>query len=275
VKRVTVAGLLATLLAACSGGVAGPASIGGSDALPPALQAWATFPVDASPRPLVVVGGTTDGPRGVYGNGETKLAVACGDFARPTQLPNGPATAGGFHLISAGTAFATLQPKQRTGSCATPRTPLTLTDARLGEATYYTDRGPRTLPAWLFSFTGVEGPMAVLAIAPQDYWSPTGLVGGPGACCAGVVVGRDHRTLTVSFVGAQFESGPCGVRYELKLTESPTAVMVTRIDHPNDSKAICTLVGFIRSASAVLKAPLGARVVVDDHGYPMTANGNP
>jgi hypothetical protein len=117
--------------------------------------------------------------------------------------------------------------------------------------------------------------MAVLAIAPQDYWSPTGLVGGPGACCAGVVVGRDHRTLTVSFVGAQFESGPCGVRYELKLTESPTAVMVTRIDHPNDSKAICTLVGFIRSASAVLKAPLGARVVVDDHGYPMTANGNP
>lgn len=238
---------------------------------------WAAFPVNASPRPLVVVGGTTGGPRGVYGNGETKLAVVCGDFARPTQLSDGPGTAGGFHLISASTAFATLQPKQRTGSCATLRSPLTLTDARLGEATYYTDRGPRSLPAWLFAFTGVEGQISVLAIAAQEYWSPAGLAAGPGPSgdWAGAVVGPDDRTLTVSFIGAQSENGPCGVRYGLKLTESPTAVMVTRIDHPNDSTAICTLVGYLRSASAVLKAPLGARVLVDDHGYPMGATGNP
>jgi hypothetical protein len=61
----------------------------------------------------------------------------------------------------------------------------------------------------------------------------------------------------------------------MKLTESPTAVMVTRISYPNDPTAACTLVGFIRHASAVLKAPLGARVLVDDLGYPMGVTDSP
>ncbi len=89
------------------------------------------------------------------------------------------------------------------------------------------------------------------------------------------MVGSDQRTLTVSFIGAQSENGGCGVRYEVKLTESPTAVMATRISHPNDSTAVCTLMGFVRSASAVVKAPLGARVLVDDLGYPMGVSGSP
>ena len=276
-RGITASVLLGVVLAACSGGAAAPAIAGGDDALPPALQAWAAFPVHASPRPIVLTGGTADGPRGVYNNEETKLALICGDFDRAAQLPTGPATAGGFRLINASKAFATLQPQDRTGSCATPRTPLTLTEAHLGRATYSTDRGPRTLPAWLFSLTGVEGPIAVLALAPEEEWFPPSLK--PGASHdIGVGVGSDHRTLTVTFLGAQFETGPCGVRYEVKLTESPTAVMVTRISYANshkDSTVACTLVGVLRHASAVLKAPLGARGLVDDLGYPMGANGNP
>jgi hypothetical protein len=51
--------------------------------------------------------------------------------------------------------------------------------------------------------------------------------------------------------------------------------MVTRISHSNESTAVCTLMGFVRHASATLKTPLGARLVVDDLGYPMGVNGSP
>ncbi len=117
----------------------------------------------------------------------------------------------------------------------------------------------------------------MLAVAPAAQWFPSGLATDRGGqpYWAGAVVAPNHRSLTVSFIGAQSENGGCGVRYEVKLTESPTAVMVTRTSHPNASTAVCTLVGFVRSASAVLKAPLGARVLVDDLGYPMGASGNP
>jgi hypothetical protein len=234
---------------------------------------WGAFPVNASPRPLVIAGTATEGPRGVYGDSDVKLALVGGAFDRPSHFPAGPATADGYPIISADRAFELLKPK---ASVAGTRTRLTVTDIRLGKGTFGTDRGSQTLPAWLFSFARVDGPIAVLAVAPAAQWFPAGLAGREGQPYrTGVVVGIDHKTLTVSFIGAQSESGPCGVRYEAKLTESPTAVMVTRISYPNDPKAVCTLVGFIRHASAVLKAPLGARVLVDDLGYPMGATDSP
>jgi hypothetical protein len=103
-------------------------------------------------------------------------------------------------------------------------------------------------------------------------WSPPGLA--PGASHdIGAAVGRDHQTLTFGFLGAQFEDGPCGVRYEVQLTESPTAVMVTQISHrtSSDPNVFCTLIGVTRHASASLTAPLGARVLVNDQGYPIAA----
>jgi hypothetical protein len=234
---------------------------------------WAAFPVNASPRPLVIGGPASEGPRGVYADPDVKVALVGGAFDRPTHFPAGPATADGYPIISADRAFELLKPKE---SVAGTRTRLTVTDIRLGKGTFGTDRGSQTLPAWVFSFARVDGPIAVLAVAPAAQWFPAALADRAGQpYWAGVVVGSDHKTLTVSFIGAQLESGPCGVRYEVKLTESPTAVMVTRISYPNESKAVCTLKGFMRHASAVLKAPLGARVLVDDLGYPMGATDSP
>jgi hypothetical protein len=46
----------------------------------------------------------------------------------------------------------------------------------------------------------------------------------------------DRRT----FVGAPSEDGPCGERYEVLLTESRTAVMVTRIVHRNAGDLMVT-----------------------------------
>ncbi len=270
VKRVALVALLGGALSGCSGGAVAPAGPAASDALPPALQMWAAFPVHASPRPLVVGGGLNEGPRGVYGDGNVKLALIGAAFDRPAHLPVGPATADGYPIITADRAFELLHPQP--GAIAGIR--LTVTETRFGTAAFGTDRGNRTLPAWLFSFDRVEGPIAVLAVAPAAQWFPSQLAAGDGGLSywAGTSVGSDHP---VSFIGAQSETGGCGVRYEVKLTESPSAIMVTRISHANESTAICTLVGFVRNASAVLKAPLGARVLVDDLGYPMAATGCP
>jgi hypothetical protein len=58
--------------------------------------------------------------------------------------------------------------------------------------------------------------------------------------------------------------------------------MVTRIDHPNRSApavngapVACDLVGHLRNATATLRSPLGARVLIDDLGYPIGVGGTP
>jgi hypothetical protein len=277
---VALGGIMGVILTGCSGSVLAPGSVAGTDALPPALQLWAAFPVTASPRPLVIApgaGGSPDGPHGVYGDANVKEALLGGAFDRPAHLPAAPATVGGYPIISADKAFDLLDPHP--GAIAGIR--LTLTEARLGTASFGTDRGARTLPAWLFSFARVDGPIPVLAVAPAARWFPSALAGRNGdPSSAGAVVGPDHRTLTISFIGGQSSTGPCGMRYEVTVTESRTAVMVTRMSYhsnsyTNDPTMACPLIGFLRTASAVLKTPLGARVLVDDQGFPMGARGSP
>jgi len=266
--RVALCGLVGVLLAACAGG--GP--VGGHDLLPAALQPWVTFPVDASPRPIVLVDAPVNGPRGFYGSEKTKVAFASGAFDRPTHLPTGPASAGGFPIITADKAFDLLKSQAKDPPAGGLR--LTISDVRLGTSTFLTDRGEKTMPAWLFSMAEVDGPVAVLAIAPEAQWFPSELGSGQSHDI-GASVGSDHRTLTVNFVGAESENGPCGVRYSISLTESHTAVIVTVVSNPNDTTAACTLVGYQRQGSAVLKAPLGARVLVDELGYPFSAIASP
>ena len=210
------------------------------------------------------------GPRGFYDSEKTKVAFGSGAFDRPGRLPTGPATASGYPIINADKAFDLLKAQSNGPAAAGLR--LTISDVRLGTGTFATDRGSKTMPAWLFSMAEVDGPTAVLAVAPEALWFPLEL--GPGQSHdIGASIGRDSRTLTVTFLGAESESGPCGVRYSVRLTESPTAVNVSVVSNPNDTAAVCELVGYQRHASAVLKAPLGARVLVDDLGYPFSVSG--
>jgi hypothetical protein len=276
--------LVGLVLAACAGGPAASGGGGGNETIPPALQMWATFPVSASPRPIVLIGSPVNGPR-AFANDDEKLAFIGGAIDRPARLPAEPTSADGYPIVSAERAFAMLRSQGSKVSGATSRTRLTITDTRLGTSTFETDRQNQPMPAWLFTLTGADGPVAVLAVGPEEQWFPSGLAAGRGGeqYWAGAIVSNDHRTLTVSLIGAGSD-GPCGVRYEVKLTESPTAVLVSLISHPNQSAqssaanqppVACDLVGHLRNASAVLKSPLGARVLVDDLGYPMGATGNP
>ena len=277
--RTGAAALIGVLLAACSGG----GNLTQGNAQTPALKAWAEFPVNASPRPIVLIGGTANGPSG-FATEDEKLAFMAGAIDRPPHLPTGPATAEGYPIISADRAWELLRTQGSKISASPGGTRLTITDVRLGKSTFETDRADLTMPAWLFTIAGADGQVAVLAVAQEAQWFPSGLAPGRAGeqYWAGAAVGSDHRTLTVSLIGAQ-ESGPCGARYEVRLTESATAVMVTRIEHPNQSapaingtSVACDLVGHLRKASpAVLNAPLGARVLIDDLGYPIGVSGNP
>jgi len=266
--RVTLCGLVGVLLAACTGG----GSVASHDPLPAALQPWVTFPVDALPRPIVLVDAPVAGPRGFYGSEKAKMAFASGMFDRPTRMPAGPDTAGGYPIISPDEAFDLLKSQAKDPPAGSLR--LTTSDVHLGTSTFLTDRGPKTMPAWLFSMAEVDGPVAVLAVAPEAQWFPAELASGQSHDI-GAIIGADNRTLTVNFVGAESENGPCGVRYSVRLTESHTAVIVTVVSNPNanDTTTVCTLVGYQRHASAALKEPIGARVLVDDLGYPFSVVG--
>jgi hypothetical protein len=225
----------------------------------------------------VLVGSLVLGPS-KFLDGQAKLDFMNGAFDGPALLPAGPATADGYPVISAAAAIALLRSQSHGAPPSPSATHLTITDARFGAQKFLTDRGDRTLPAWLFTFARVDGSVAVLAVSPQSAWLPSGLAAGDfGASFVnGARMASDHRTLTAGFTGAPAGTGPCTASYALSLTESPTAVVVTVTEssHNPSAQTVCTLVGYIRTATAVLTAPLGARVVVDAvSGQPIAVVG--
>jgi hypothetical protein len=277
-----VLGVVAGVMVQACGGVStAERSIIGSEPPSSLLQVWAGFPVHASPRPIVLAGSPVLSPL-KFPDGQAKLDFINGAFATPTHLPSGPTTSAGYPVIGADVALVLLRSQSHPSVAATPASPATsrlrITDARLGTGTFPTDRGDRTLPAWLFSFAGIDDPAGVLAVAPTAQWSPAG-IGAPSASAGfvnGATIGSDHRRLTAGFTGSQAGTGPCTASYDLRLTESTTAVVVGVIEHShNSATTACTLVGYLRTATAVLSAPLGARVVLDAvSGRPMAVTGS-
>jgi len=82
--------------------------------------------------------------------------------------------------VSADRAFALLRSEASKVSGVATKTRLTITDVRLGKDTFETDRESQPMPAWLFTVSGVDGPVAVLAVAQEAQWFPSGLVPGRG-----------------------------------------------------------------------------------------------
>jgi len=279
-QRLVLLGVFAAaLLAACGGRAPSPNTGAATEPIPSVLQDWADFPVHLSPRPIVLLGSPVLDPRGGFPDGESKLAYMNCAFDLATRLPSGPRTADGFSVISAEKAFGLLRSTCEAVSASRPvKVRLNVPSAAFASGTFRTDRGERTLPAWLFSLVGVQAPVAVLAVAPAALWAPDGLTayGRYASYRYGARIANDDRTLTVRFVGAAAGTGPCTANYTLTLTESVTAVMVRVNEQFNAAGANvgCTQEGYPRTASAVLLAPLGNRVVVDsESGGPIAVTG--
>ncbi|HEX4778737.1 MAG TPA: hypothetical protein VFW74_18325 [Acidimicrobiia bacterium] len=244
----------------------------------PALAAWSRFPVDASPRPLILLQDTELlGTRGFPDN-LSKDAYDGGSFVPPAQFPASPPAAGGYPVVSAQDALVMLKAEASPGP--PPATSLTITDVRLDTTTFPTDRGARTVPAWLFSFRGVPDAAAVAAVAPPARFVAPGLAElalrrrstpnllGVGSL-GGTSVSADGRDLTVTFVGGPPGTGPCSKQYGGHATESRTAVAIaiepTGTPRPEPSVA-CSMVGYRRQVVIHLDTPLGERVLIDAIG---------
>jgi hypothetical protein len=234
-----------------------------------ALQLWAAFPVDASPRPLVLTDSEVIGPaNGFAPDGDAKLAFIYGAFELKTTLPTGPSSVNGQQVMTAAQALAEL--RSQSGEKKSVPNPLPIIAVQFGSGMFSTDRGIRSLPAWIFRFAGVTDPALVLAIPPFDRWPLPGMPtgdGGPGP----VSISPDGRQLTLSFIGAQAGTGPCGAEYTADVKQSATAVSIStrELPKPNGDRGQCTLVGYTRTVTVTLSSPLGNRVVVDSHGLPI------
>ena len=269
--RVAAAGTLAAaalLIVGCGASEPGTAASQAQQAsqLAWALREWSGFPVSASPRPLVLaaVAGSPSriaDPMTGFRDSADKLAYLDRAIDVPAALPGGPAAAAGYPLISARQGLRLLMSGAVQGPPATVR--LKITGVRLGTHAFDTDRGAQRLPAWLFSFASVQSPAAVLAVSPARLYTPPGHQPETPPVVDGAKLGADGRTLTVDFTGLAAGTGPCTAGYSLRFAQSRTAVAVSVVEHDHPGSDSCSSVGYVRHATAVLPAPLAARVLVD------------
>jgi hypothetical protein len=251
---------------------------GASSLLSEALEAWADFPVKASPRPLVLTP-----PFGLrvqepdfptadikeYDNLNT--AYEQGSIQPPPRLPDAPKTSDNYPILTGVQALQVLRTPSNTGAML-PVPPLQVTSIALGMSDFVTDRGRLLLPAWLFSFRDVANPAAVLAVAPPAlYLHPPSDFQANGVTRAmSAEVSSSRNTITADFWGAPAGSGPCDANYSLEIATSATAVALEVIQAPQPSGSFnntptvaCTADATSRKATATLRNGIGNRVVVD------------
>lgn len=177
----------------------------------------------------------------------------------PTVLPDGPYD---LPTCTARQAFDLLIAVRAPG--AGPE--LAITAVELDTVTFASDRGPLPLPVWLFTAPGVQGHIAVPAIADPAFWSR-----GPHALvmAGDARLGADGRTLTVTMpLPDEALPGWPRFRCEPALLESASAVVIglrgvpdgTEPGVPGTPRRLSG--GRVADLTVTLAAPLGGRVLV-------------
>ena len=146
-------------------------------------------------------------------------------------------------------------------------TRLSVTNVSLGQADFLTDRGRRALPAWLFSFAGVTGNYAVLAVESPSLFSPKrSNVTGMGSA----TIDRTGRHISFFLGGWPIGTGPCTASYRAVVESSAAAVAIAQDEiafHEPPNGEACALVATpSRPLRITLPRPLGSRVLVDGAG---------
>jgi hypothetical protein len=271
VATAVLAALLA-LLAGCTSG-SRPGAPPPASRLAAALGHWASFPVGATARPLVIqTGAKVTGP-GKFPSVAAANGFDAGAISLPRSLPSGPAQLGSFSLISAARAAKVLTSGPPSGQAASPPPPpspspspstrVIVTRVRLGSGIFPTDRGRLALPAWQFSLRGVPGTVDVLAVAASQQFWPAGLK-QVSTHLSAAQPGRSGRVLTLTVLGAQAGTGPCQATYSVRQQSSAHAVALYVVAKEHGSgQGGCSSAGYRVTLPVTLAAPLGNRVLVD------------
>jgi hypothetical protein len=247
--------LLAVTLAACS---SPPAESAISEGYagdwprigPQTAAGWASFPVGADPRPLVLLGE------------QVSVVKDFADDPSKIMFSEGRIDAGGKVAAEAADAFAKLTKP----GAADPK--LKVTSVEKGTAKFATDRGPRELPAWIFRVTGVNEPVTVLAVKP-DFQYPETIYSAR--------VSPDGVTLALRLPAPPVAcGGEPNITYHVEWLEPPTAVAIGL--KKRTGKVVAGNVGTCRHMpnstadyTVKLSGPLGNRVLVAANGDPLPA----
>ncbi|MEU6255757.1 hypothetical protein [Streptomyces sp. NPDC047043] len=110
-------------------------------------------------------------PEGAFHTDADKRAYTTQNFVLRGTLPTSPEKTGRVKWESGGSLALPLMTAREAydtmarGGNDGPH--LTVTDAKLGETTLDTSRGPATVPAWLFTLEGYDTPLKRVALSPS------------------------------------------------------------------------------------------------------------
>jgi hypothetical protein len=254
-------------LAGCGGSVGSVGQTQEQRAAEQALKLWSGFPAARDPRPVVLISqGSVLDPKTGFPTGDAKLAYLQGHFVLRVTLPKTPSQFHGRPVISARRALKLLSSNSGPGP---PTSPLEITHVKLGWASFSTERGLRTLPAWAFSLVGVKDPTYVLALTGSGVFTPPATkqlmaseVGG-GYEEDHAAVSRNGRVIRLTFVGGPAGHRPCDISYAAGSLADSHAVAFWLTEHPVRTHVACIALGYNRTVTIHLDKPLGARVLID------------
>jgi hypothetical protein len=207
---------------------------------------WAGFPVDAAPRPIVLLEARVR-IEGGFIDDESKIAWMEGAIASDGAVP---------------AALLALLPTRRQAS---PPTVLTITGVTSTAAPFWCDRGPRELPAYRLQVTGLQGACAILAPVVVCWWPVSDADQSPGPGGAATI---DDDGVTIHFPAfGGFLTEFHGAEFQEHATYVVARAITSRRSVPPGTAVIA--VGVIRNVTGRLRAPLGGRALLHTSGQPM------
>jgi hypothetical protein len=219
-----------------------------AESLAAALASWAQFPVHATERPIVPIG--TWLREAGYISSEAKMAFS----ENRLRVGDGVASTAVASLV------AEMGPL-----LSEPGQSLTVQDAVPVRHSFATDRGPMELRAWSLEVTDSIGPVVVVDVDERErLWFPPelGAEGGTAYC-----LDTDCTRLRYRFSGTPTAYAD----YDgVDLAASETAVAVRPREHRTVAQGqVMLLYAEERDVEIRLAEPLGARVLVNETGYPI------
>jgi hypothetical protein len=212
-----------------------------------ALTLWVDFPVDETPRPLVINDGGVAFD-GSFPDEDSKLAFVSGTVVSEIDLAPGVLDA--------------LAPHRQVFDVPAVR----VVAAERGVDEFGTDRGPRALPSWRVRIADIAEPFRVLDPTVRSWWPSPRVPRGAGGAAAWIAA--DDITLTYRFAGPQKSI----MHYrDADVHESPTALIIEPVEEWQVPPGTAIeLVALERQVTLHLAAPLGNRALINRLGQPLT-----
>ena len=226
-----------------------------------AVERWSALPVDADPRPIVLIWAPIESDGG-FRSQDAKDAWFDGRYEWAVEVPDG--------VMVRARMSADREPQEPVGP------PLRITQAGQAEHEFVTDRGLVTLPAYWLKGPSITGALWVLD-PKVKYWEPAedaaGLRPRASRCRQPLMrtsfnqvqAGADGRTVTIPGMGGDPKID------HLELIETPNAISAVVTRGPRTSRP-----GFYTYPSKArdpypghLSEPVGNRVFVDLSGEAM------